>query len=134
MRAQRAALNQINRTVGRLADQLIEQLDVVIRDETMRESRDAQAAAKDFIQAGGTKEEWEEIFIRVQGALQQELERIRLVPQLEPGEFDLPKKETSGTAGRRSARNCSPWTPARLRLDRLSDVTSGITLDGSRRQ
>lgn len=88
MRAQRAALNQINRTVGRLADQLIEQLDVVIRDETMRESRDAQAAAKDFIQAGGTKEEWEEIFIRVQGALQQELERIRLVPQLEPGEFD----------------------------------------------
>jgi hypothetical protein len=54
----------------------------------MRESRDAQAAAKDFIQAGGTKEEWEEIFIRVQGALQQELERIRLVPQLEPGEFD----------------------------------------------
>jgi selenophosphate synthase len=88
LRAQRAALNQINRTVGRLADQLIEQLDVVIRDETMRESRDAQAAAKDFIQAGGTKEEWEEIFIRVQGALQQELERIRLVPQLEPGEFD----------------------------------------------
>jgi selenophosphate synthase len=88
LRAQRAALNQINRTVGRLADQLIEQLDVVIRDETMRESRDAQAAAKDFIQAGGTKEEWEEIFITVQGALQQELERIRLVPQLEPGEFD----------------------------------------------
>jgi hypothetical protein len=88
LRAQRAALKQINRTVDRLADQLIEQLDEVIRDETMREGRDAQAAAKEFIQAGGTKEEWEEIFIRVQAALQQELERIRLVPRLEPGELD----------------------------------------------
>ena len=88
LRAQRAALKQINRTVDRLADQLIEQLDEVIRDETIRENRDVHAAAKDFIRAGGTKEAWEEIFIRVQAALQQELERIRLVPQLEPGEFD----------------------------------------------
>lgn len=73
LRAQRAALKRINRTVDRLADQLIEKLDEVIRDD-MREARDAEAAAKAFIRAGGTKEEWEEIFIRVYDALQQEIE------------------------------------------------------------
>lgn len=91
LRAQRAALKRINRTVDRLADQLIEKLDEVIRDEIMREARDAEAAAKAFIRAGGTKEEWEEIFIRVYDALQQEIEGVRLVPGLEPCENEYPQ-------------------------------------------
>jgi hypothetical protein len=86
LRGQRAALKRINRTIDLLADQLIEQLDEVIRDEIMRERRDAEAAANEFIKAGGTKEEWQEIFIRMYDAFQQEIEGVRLVPGLEPGE------------------------------------------------